>query len=139
MSLESAKGKTLDKVFGTEPLQVADQASYKSCLGCCKKKKINKKKYKTRIKKKNTEDCPLVLKENAAGILSVVNAAAVQLKSFFLYFLFCHATKTKQLFTILQCTWLATGPTVVHPPSSQQHHLSFARLQFYAFTPSHKK
>lgn len=34
------------------------------------------------MKKKNTKDCPLVLKENAAGILSVVNAAAVQLESF---------------------------------------------------------
>lgn len=57
--------------------------SYKSCLGKGKILKIHQNKKSTkRITKKNTKDCPLVLKENAAGILSVVNATAVQLKSF---------------------------------------------------------
>lgn len=80
MSLEC--GKTLDKLWH-RALQVGGRVSYKSCLGKGKILKIHQNKKSTkRITKKNTKDCPLVLKENAAGILSVVNATAVQLKSF---------------------------------------------------------
>lgn len=90
MSLEC--GKTLDKLWH-RALQVGGRVSYKSCLGKGKKIKIHQnKKAQKRITKTNTKDCPLVLKENAAGILSVVNAAAVQLESFY-------TAQMKQLFT----------------------------------------
>lgn len=42
----------------------------------------NTPKQKKHKKDNEEKHCPLVLKENAAGILSVVNATAVQLKSF---------------------------------------------------------
>lgn len=79
MSLE-CEAKTLDKVFGTEPLQVCSTKKLPWLWWMREKKKenliqIQKEQHEQRSK--NTEDCPLVLKENAAGILSVVNAAAV--------------------------------------------------------------
>lgn len=92
------------------------------------------------MKKKNTKDCPLVLKENAAGILSVVNAAAVQLESF-------STAQMKQLSTQF---FSARGQPLVplrprHRPSplptasSDQRPATLRVCQFYAFTPSHKK
>lgn len=92
------------------------------------------------MKKKNTKDCPLVLKENAAGILSVVNAAAVQLESF-------STAQMKQLSTQF---FSARGQPLVplrprHRPSplptasSDQRPANLRVCQFYAFTPSHKK